>query len=277
MNLNDVNDIDELDFGTGRPLHATDAKNRLLNIDVLEESRKNGDTPSSTSSNANNIGTAPKSVSRGSSSLIERIRQKQLEKAQQASPEDAFGLGYKAPSLISTDDFSDVDKACNTDVSSEDTQPIRDIESNLKYQVPAREIEETNSNFQETSKLVNNSENTRSDHSYSYSSPPEPPSFSRPSLPDESVLSQVRDGMISVGNGMKKMMVTGSDVENHAPLLTSHYQDDATDRVEYSMKAYFVTFCRDMYGFTIGRLPRNGQIAVVLVLLLSVLWILSIV
>lgn len=276
MNLNDVNDIDELDFGTGRPLHATDAKNRLLNADVMEESRKNGDTPSSTFSNANNVSLAPKSVSRGSSSLIERIRQKQMEKARQAAPEDTSGLGYKAPSLVPIDDSSNVDKAGNTNVGSEDTQPTADVESNLKYQVPAREIEETNSTFQETSNLVNNIENTTSDQSH-YLSTPEPPSFSRPPLENESVLSQVKESMISMGNGMKNMMITGSDVENNAPLLTSHYQDDATDRVEYSMKEYFVTFCRDMYGFTVGRLPRNGRIAVVLVLLLFVLWILSIV
>lgn len=40
----------------------------------------------------------------------------------------------------------------------------------------------------------------------------------------------------------------------------------------YSMKGYFVTFCRDMYELSFGRLPNRAQIVVMIVLLVFFFW-----
>lgn len=56
--------------------------------------------------------------------------------------------------------------------------------------------------------------------------------------------------------------------ENSSPLLSggggggSDTDEDFTRDVEYSMTDYMVTFLRDMYGVTLGRLSPKGRMGV---------------
>lgn len=142
---------------------------------------------------------------------------------------------------------------------------------------------------------------------YTYASPPNPPvQVPQPSTKFSSrvsyektdtisatnVFNTMKDGVSSITNKVRKLSRSqdtdpyryallgknssnedySADVEDFGYAEMDGNRNNMLDEEDYSMKVYFLTFCNDIYGLTLGRLSPSVRKVVVALLVVLILW-----
>ena len=230
----------------------------------------------------------------GGSSLLERIRAKQQSQANgnatasngsnnntyAASP-DIGGSFLPSPRVVNPNENPDMPKSIFPPRSSSlkhgaEAMAITETAPYSNVSRPPRQIQRPSTNY--------STEIDSSDYSTSSNMP-------------NMVFNSFKTGVSAVRN--KFSTFSTSQNQNYSPheyaLLNEGYNEGIGDveafgyaemdgnqrhvemdgyemEGEYSMKAYFLTFCRDIYGFTLARLPRNVRLVVSAILVVLFIW-----
>lgn len=244
-----------------------------------------------------------------SNSLLDRIRAKQQETASNKDPRSSStSLSSDQNHFFSTDraeNSNEVPVLSKSDeVEEEDPTDPHNIVQTEDRDIADAGNGSRSADVTKTSSQEGTSFNVETP-SY-YASPASPPQFSHLTHPTQ----QYYDGL-STGNNFSSAMekgtkslksaatTLGSSLQNFKSLVTERSNGPSTKDNEepliqveevgeygeqsdsntlgenYDMKSYFVTFCTDMYGFTLGRLEIYTRVAVVFVLLIFFIWLFS--
>lgn len=306
-----VEDIDDIDFGSGQPLHAADAARRLLEStddidgvndqdDIDDNDDDDGpsfafstipDTAEYTQVNQQQQSQAYSSAAAGSkskssSTLFERIRQQQQQKQQTiGAVTKAPGGNQEPPPPMMLPKELEIEK-----------QPVPDP-------MPSPHEEQASP---ETF-LPAGSEDAPAGHTPALSppinTPPaepiQPPLYSSQSpypssssggynnIPMEwdfdSVMGTLHSGASSAVHHVRRLVASvssrGMDGENVSPLLSGGGGMDQDEelgygrRVTYSIGDYVVKFCKDLWALTFEKLDPNQRVVAGVGLFLLFIWI----